>query len=105
MLDWRLGLDLAKIAANDKYIPDFMGKDGYWRPLLLKRLNAFAKQEIDAVLCEEKDETFLMSINEKKFILAHPFWSESKIKSICKKYNCSFDNVVFINKFIQNLKV
>ena len=105
MLDWRLGLDLARIAANDNNIPNFMDKTGYWKALLLKRLDAFAKQKIDTVSYEEKNETFLLSINEKKIILVHPFWSDEKIKSLCKKYDCTFDAVVYINKFIQNLKL
>lgn len=105
MLDWRLGLDLTKIASDKQFVPEFMDKNGYWRPLLEKRLEAISKQGTDKVTYKAEIETFVLTINEEKVLFIHPFWSELKIQTLCQKYECNLDNVVYINKFIQNLRV
>lgn len=105
MLDWRLGLDLAKIASNKQFVPNFMDKNEYWRPLLEKRLIALSNQETDKILYTSESDSFILTTKSERILLVHPFWSETKIKSLCDKYCCDFGNVVFINKFIQNLKV
>ena len=105
MLDWRLGLDLTKIASDKQFVPEFMDKNGYWRPLLEKRLEAISKQGTDKVTYKAEIETSVLTINEEKVLFIHPFWSELKIQTLCQKYECNLDNVVYINKFIQNLRV
>lgn len=105
MLDWRLGLDLSKVASDKHFIPNFMDKDGYWWPLLEKRLKALCNQENYNFSYDVKTDTFILYLNNEKVLLAHPFWSVEKIQSICQKYCCNLENVVYINKFIQNLNV
>lgn len=105
MLDWRLGLDLARVASDKHFVPEFMDKNGYWRPLLEKRLTALCKQENSNFSYKVVDDSFILSISNERVLLAHPFWSMAKMQSICKKYNCNFDEIVYINRFIQNLQL
>ena len=103
MLDWRLALDLAQVAENKQYVPDFIN-NSYWTSLLEKRISAYKSQENDAVDYTEEKETFIIHTSNENVLLAHPFWSKNKIDSLCTKYNCSFDKVIYINRFIQNFQ-
>ncbi|WP_307771286.1 DEAD/DEAH box helicase [uncultured Treponema sp.] len=105
ILDWRLGLDLAAISNDCDSVPEIMDKDGYWYDLLKNRLDALIKQDIEDVSYEEKDKTFVLTINTERVILAHPFWSYEKIEELKRLYNCLEAKIVFINTFIHNLKV
>ena len=104
ILDWRLGLDLAQIAADKQYVPGFMGKTGYWRPLLINRIEAL-KNSQNEILAEEKDDTYLLEIDGEKAILAHPFWSMNKMNVIRDKYHCQNARIIYINNFINSLKI
>lgn len=86
MLDWRLGLDLAHVAADKTFVPSIMEKDGYWYPLLKGRLDALARQKDSGVSFEEKDESFTINIRGGTALLVHPFWSSRKISSLISRY-------------------
>lgn len=105
MLDWRLGLDLAQVAADDKFVPTIMDDTGYWYKLISSRIEALKVQSNDKVLCTEKEETFVISINNETAILAHPFWSNEKILRLANDYGCPDAKIVYINTFVQSLKL
>lgn len=105
MLDWRLGLDLAQIAANKFYVPSIMDKSGYWYNLLLSRIEAFKEQGSEEIDIYSQAETFVITINNEVIILAHPFWSKQKISKLAKDYGYPDARIVYVNSFIQNLKL
>ena len=105
MLDWRLGLDLAQIAADNSFVPIIMEENGYWYKLILSRVEALKAQGNDKVFSVQKAETFLIKINNETVILVHPFWSNTKISNLVTTYGCPDAKVVYINTFIQSLKL
>ena len=105
MLDWRLGLDLAQIAANDSYVPSIMDKSGYWYNLLHSRVEALKGQDTEEIKFYPHNETFIIKINNETIILAHPFWSMQKISNLSTQYGCPDARIVYVNTFIQNLKL
>lgn len=105
MLDWRLGLDLARISNDDEYLPTYMENNGYWHDLLKLRLEAATKQENENITYEKKDEIYIIKSNDIKILLAHPFWSQRRIDNLLKKYDLKDAKVIYMNDFIQNLKV
>ena len=105
MLDWRLGLDLAQIAANNSYVPSIMDKSGYWYKLLLSRIEALKGQDGEEINIYPQAESVIIKINNETIILAHPFWSMQKISNLSKQYGCPDARIVYVNTFIQNLKL
>lgn len=89
ILDWRLGLDMAKIAFDQNACIDF--DTIYWKQyietniaLLLSKRNL--KLEKDGNLYAAYD-----SNHDLIGIIVHPLWSEMYIKSVINKYSLSFD--------------
>lgn len=105
MLDWRLGLDLAQIAANDSYVPSITDKAGYWYNLLQSRVEVLKGQDTEEIEFYPHNETFIIKINNETIILAHPFWSMQKISKLSTQYGCPNARIVYVNTFIQNLKL
>ena len=103
MLDWRLGLDLAHVAADKDFVPSVMEKDGYWYPLLKGRLDALARQKDSDVSSEEKDESFTINIRGGTALLVHPFWSSRKISSLISRYRLEGARPVPVNAFARKL--
>ena len=105
MLDWRLGLDLAQIAANNSYVPSIMDKSSYWYNLLLSRIEALKGQNSEEINIYPQTESFIITINNEIIILAHPFWSKQKISKLATEYGYPDARIVYVNTFIQNLKL
>ena len=105
MLDWRLGLDLAQIAANNTYVPSIMDKSGYWYKLLLSRIEALKGQDGEEINIYPQAESVIITINNETIILAHPFWSKQKISKLSSEYGYPDARIVYVNTFIQNLKL
>lgn len=104
-LDWRLGLDLAQIAADSSFVPSIMDECGYWYKLILSRIDALKAQGNDKISSIQKPETFIITINNETVILAHPFWSKEKINRLIMTSGHQGAKVVYINTFIRNLSI
>ena len=96
---------MAQIAANDSYVPSIMDKSGYWYNLLHSRVEALKGQDTEEIKFYPHNETFIIKINNETIILAHPFWSMQKISNLSTQYGCPDARIVYVNTFIQNLKL
>lgn len=77
MLSWRLGLDLAQIATDLRFVPSLTVD--YWRENIERTLTSMkASQDIDDF--EQKGETWFVSKKGDKFFLVHPLWSRRKME-------------------------
>jgi len=81
ILDWRLGLDLAKLAANEDANINF--SESYWQPfvkkiveILNKRGDGEAKEIYESVYCIQQPGGAIL--------ITHPFWSTCKIDKLKK---------------------
>mgnify|MGYP002623459111 CR=1 FL=1 len=86
-INWRLGLDIAKIANNE--LPS-LGKDSYWYSLLLKRIEAknLIAEKMTGIKntykYEFKNDICIIMSSNKTIMIYHPLWSKEKILE-CKK--------------------
>lgn len=82
LLNWRLGLDLAKLAADETAEIDF--STSYWREYLDTTIRAMLTKRGFAVY--DVEDT-LRAINPDGYdiLLIHPFWSEAFIDEIVEK--------------------
>lgn len=81
ILDWKLGLDLASLAHDNKASLDF--SSDYWlvfiNETLKKRLSIFG-------LSLSKNGNYYIAANKKStYLITHPFWSKSYIDKIIKE--------------------
>lgn len=96
ILNWRLGLDLAHISADEKYVPLYT--QGYWKDVVDTSLKGYKHENPTAKIKEEKDVIYVET-NEMKFSLVHPLWSNHYINS---KINTNEYPTVFITQFLRN---
>jgi len=82
-LNWRLGLDVAKMAGVPKTQIDF--NTIYWKDYLIDTLNAFEKQ-FDGVKKIEGG-LYMFLKKDKIYIIVHPFWSDKYVNDLCLKIN------------------
>ena len=78
LLDWRLGLDISRIARKFSFVPSL--KSEYWKRLINKALNTM-KEMGTIKTVSEKEETWIIRENEDLFFLVHPLWSKTKIEN------------------------
>lgn len=97
LINWRLGLDLTKIAARNE-TPSYFGNGNYWQELIQNRIIELKKIEKD-VQEIKKDDAILVKDKNGLNLLYHPLWSESKIESLAKKYGAT--KILDIIDFIQ----
>ena len=102
LLNWRLGLDLAQIAYQKDFVPDFMIAGGYWQKLIEKRLESL-KNRFN-ISYKKHDFTYVFNFEGTQFMLVHPFWSHNKITNIKKQYGNEKTKLIYIDCFIQNLQ-
>ncbi len=81
ILDWRLGLDLAKLAANEEEKIDF--SENYWQ-LFVKKIAGILSKRIDGKAKEIGESVFCIQQHEEAILITHPFWSNSKIEKLKK---------------------
>lgn len=80
ILNWRLGLDLAKLSKYEDVFIDFSSV--YWTKYLQEIANRFEH--------EKADENLYIIYNKddgKRILISHPFWSGSYIDSLRNKYD------------------
>ena len=98
MINWRLGLDVAKVAATDE-TPVYLGN--YWEALIKARLVAL--ESIEKITYEITPEIVLITFGNDKYLLYHPLWSESRIEELAKNYGAT--KCCNIIDFIQKLQL
>lgn len=84
ILNWRLGLDLAKVAQDKNNTVDF--KASYWQSYIREVANRFDNSE--------KDGHFIIEHMEDTILITHPFWSEKYVEGIRK--TCNFNKIMNI---------
>jgi DEAD/DEAH box helicase domain-containing protein len=83
MLDWRLGLDMAKIATSGDVEIDFT--DIYWKQFI-HRIVKLLCERMDGKMKEVEDSIFYIRKEDARVILiTHPFWSRDRISAISQQ--------------------
>ena len=85
LLDWRMGLDLAKISSDNQFVPNL--KMDYWKELVEKNINIIrAKSDIYGVSATVGlDETFAIYRQDDCVLILHPLWSKTKVMDIVSR--------------------
>jgi DEAD/DEAH box helicase domain-containing protein len=94
VLDWRLGLDLAKIANNPNGSIDFSSI--YWKYYVHDLAYTFAEPK------EAENGAFTIKNRGKTILITHPFWSKSYINEL--RENIEFDvdiNIIEMAKIVR----
>lgn len=86
-LDWRLGLDIARLSADANLMIDFNSE--YWK----KSINDFVQLGIFSGKTKI-ESTYIVELNKKRYLLTHPFWSDDYVKTL--KAQTTFDESVDI---------
>lgn len=98
ILNWRLGLDLAYISADENFIPQYT--TGYWKNVINTCLKGYQNENPTAKIKVEK-EIIYVELDEKRFSLVHPLWSAQYIE---KRVNTNEYPTVFITQFLRNFE-
>ena len=91
-INWRLGVDLAKLASKNE-TPNYFGENNYWNKIILDRISALEKVEkmkkegSVSVSADVKDDAILLVYGTEIYVLYHPLWSIEKISLLSEKYN------------------
>lgn len=107
-INWRLGVDLAKLASKNE-TPNYFGENNYWNKIILDRISALEKVEkmkkggSVSVSADVKDDAILLVYGTEIYVLYHPLWSIEKISSLSEKYNT--EKALNIIDFIQTLQL
>lgn len=96
ILNWRLGLDLAHISADESFVPQYT--TGYWRDVVDICMRGYAHENQSSKI-KEKDGIICVENEDLKFALVHPLWS---IYNIGSKINLNEYHPVFITQFLRN---
>jgi hypothetical protein len=94
LLDWRLGLDLAKIANNPNESIDFSSI--YWKDYVHDLAYTFAEPK------EVQDGAFTIKNRGKKILITHPFWSKNYINELKENFESDVDiNIIEVAKIVR----
>ena len=96
ILNWRLGLDLAHISADEKFIPQYT--IDYWKDVIDVCLKGY-KHENPSAIIKEENGLIYVETSEMNFSLIHPLWSKYYIES---KIDTAKYLPVFITQFLRN---
>ncbi|MCR5187433.1 MAG: DEAD/DEAH box helicase [Treponema sp.] len=102
ILNWRLGLDIAKISAGK----EITYNEDYWKDIVERKISGLredlAKQNI--VLNEfDIDGAKVLQTSQYTYILVHPFWSDKKISRIASKYASTYNGQIDKILYLQSL--
>lgn len=82
ILDWRLGLDIARLASNQNAVIDF--SISYWCNYIFSTIKNMLENNNYAV--EEKFDTLIgKDPYGENYILVHPLWSKEYVESLIQK--------------------
>lgn len=108
ILNWRLALDLAKIALDGK-TPEYWSEDSesYWKVLLIDKLKSYSFDENGnsknnfsySLQVIDGSQIVILKEEDKKYFLTHPLWSEGKIEKISSELTDvnPVDLIFFVN--------
>lgn len=100
ILDWRLGLDIAKLAFSKDSIIDF--SSSYWNSYIFSTIKNVL--EINRFTVEKTQETLIGNDPYgDKYILVHPLWSEEYVESLIQEIGGEYKPLSVLE--ITNLKV
>lgn len=100
ILNLRLGLDIGRITVNQNYVPTYLGDNNYWNKLIDDMVTTFVKDQqkyqykdtrADPINLPNNAKAIYITMNGKKYLLVHPFWSNSFISKIENLNNIKFD--------------
>lgn len=100
ILNLRLGLDIGRITANENYVPTYLGENNYWNVLIQTMVSSFVDDQrkyqykdtsADPIDIPNNGKAYSITMNNKKYLLVHPFWSNSFISKIENMNNIKFD--------------
>lgn len=100
-LHWRLGLDLAKLAADSNANIDFSPQ--YWKnliPVVLKRL---ALKDVESPVEISKNDVYGLRTSESVLLIVHPFWSQNYIDELKADFSERVD-IISINAAIRKTR-
>ena len=103
VLNWRLGLDLARIANDKDYIPAIMESNGLWYSKIEESIQLLEKMNPGVVSQKKYTETYLIEMNGKEYVLVHPFWSKDKRAQIAADVHANNPVFLNVNQFITTL--
>ena len=89
IMNWRLGLDLARLSANKKVFIDF--STDYWEEYIKDVASNF-KYHIEKGF-------YIIELNNRKFLISHPFWGANYINKLMNELD--FDdsmNIILVEK-------
>ena len=94
ILDWRLGLDLARITIDIATFIDF--SSSYWRNYVYNLASSFQSyEEVDSNL-------FIVKNRGKKILIVHPFWSKKYVAQLKERIDFDADiNIIEVTKIIR----
>ena len=100
ILNWRLGLDLAGIASDKDYIPKYFGTpNNYWEKIVMIQSKNYAKDhnlpEPEFIDCDDF-KVISINLDNKKYLLVHPFWSREFDKYIESRTGLIFEDRISI---------
>lgn len=98
LLDWRLGLDLARIAADSGYVPSLL--ESYWESVIEKNGSVFKKIYPRGSI-KKTNFSWIIEDSEKKEVLVHPLWSDGKREIVCEDAGLRSDQYILATKFIR----
>ena len=75
LLDWRIGLDLARIACDD-CVPDLLGP--YWNGIIQRTIESLG----EGVRSVQLDGSWAVTDNSRWYIILHPLWSKRKAAAL-----------------------
>jgi DEAD/DEAH box helicase domain-containing protein len=94
ILDWRLGLDLARISFDKNTFIDFTSN--YWKLYLNNQVQLF--EEIAKV----GEGLFVVKNRGRKLLITHPFWSSAYLEELKKEINYDLEvNIIEVAKIIK----
>ena len=81
ILHWRLGLDIAAIAASENYVPDFSQE--YWK----HHVDALCNQIGSKHKLRHKNEgcRHILEGKERRLLITHPLWSNLMIDEVIQE--------------------
>jgi len=90
ILDWRLGLDLAKVAFDKNFVPDFTVE--YWKPYFNELIDQLTNR-MKGKKYEISKEVYVIEKGKSFYLISHPFWSGHYIKTLQNKFNSSLSEL------------
>ncbi|MBO9204853.1 MULTISPECIES: DEAD/DEAH box helicase [Niastella] len=94
ILDWRLGLDLARLSYNSNAEIGF-GTE-YWSAHYRNVLDQFSIR-MNGTKIEVEDDIYVVENKINKWLISHPFWSVKKIDNLKKKYGLECESLTIFH--------